>query len=56
MKYEIVQTSNIDEFVMLVNQQIKEGWQPQGGAIVFRSSESCRPTYLQTMIKIEEEE
>ena len=48
MKYKIVTGSNIDNLAVNVNNQIDQGWQPQGGVLVNGM------LYAQAMVKLNE--
>lgn len=34
MEYKILTGRNIDNLTVIVNNQIKEGWKPQGGVLI----------------------
>jgi hypothetical protein len=51
MEYKIVVTVTLSDLVTLVNQDIQDGWDPQGGVAVTVSLELGVFTYYQAMVK-----
>jgi hypothetical protein len=53
--YKVVQENAIAEFERAVDAEISAGWVPQGGLAVTYNAQLCRYTYLQAMIRYDDE-
>lgn len=54
-EYEVVMSISLSELIEIVNNSIKDGWQPLGGITVNNESvhdDSITPNYYQAIVKV----